>query len=420
NAGQRKLIRDYFLEHVSAKNRGTFAPLHKQIADVRKQIQALEKSTPSTLIMQEKKTGRVPTYVLKRGEYDKPDKKQRVFPEVPKAFGSLPKGAPANRLGLAKWLVSKDHPLTARVTVNRFWQQYFGTGIVKTAEDFGSQGEWPSHPALLDWLAVEFMTPSGKGGNGGGGWNVKRLHRMIVTSATYRQSSRVTPELLKRDPHNRLLARGPRFRLDAEMIRDNALAVSGLLVGTIGGPSVKPYQPKGLWHAVGYTDSNTANFSQDHGKKLYRRSMYIFWKRTAPPPTMSIFDAPSREACTARRERTNTPLQALVLMNDVQFVEAARKFAERIMTEGGKTTDERIGFAFRTCTARRPTKDELTVIKNVFQSHLAEYKKDPRAALKLLSVGESKRNEKLDPAEAAAWTMIGNLILNLDETVTKG
>jgi mono/diheme cytochrome c family protein len=408
---QNKAVLDYFLENVYTNSQATFAPLHKQVAEIQKKIDQLEKSTSSTLVMQEKTSGRVPVYVLKRGEYDKPDKTQPVKPDIPKGLGTLPKGAPANRLALARWLIGKENPLTARVTVNRFWQQYFGTGIVKTAEDFGSQGEWPSHPELLDWLATEFVSS---------GWDVKRLNKMIVMSATYRQSSKVTPDRLKRDPHNRLLSRGPRYRLDAEMIRDNALAVSGLLVRKIGGPSVKPYQPKGLWHAVGYTDSNTANFKQDHGAKLYRRSMYIFWKRTSPPPTMATFDAPSREACTVRRERTNTPLQALVLMNDKQFVEAARKFAVRIMLEGGKSVDERITFAFRSCTARKPTADEIAVIKSVFQSQLAEYKKNKAAALKLLSVGESPRNEKLDPAELAAWTMVGNLVLNLDETITKG
>ena len=412
---QHQTLRNYFLEHAYSKTRATFAKLHKQIADVNTKSQQLEKSIPSTLVMLEKSKDRVPTYVLKRGEYDKPDKTKRVYAQVPAALSIGRKQSKSNRLSLAQWLVSKDHPLTARVTVNRFWQQYFGTGIVKTSEDFGAQGEWPSHPDLLDWLARDFIDS---------GWDVKRLHKMIVMSATYRQTSIVSqagkPDLRKRDPRNRLLARGPRYRLDAETIRDNALAVSGLLVRKIGGPSVKPYQPEGLWHAVGYTNSNTANFTQDHGEKLYRRSMYIFWKRTAPPPTMATFDAPSREACTVRRERTNTPLQALVLMNDTQFVEAARKFGERILNEGGKTTEDRITFAFRSCTARRPSKEELAVIKQLFQSHLVEYRKNTAAAMKLLSVGESPRDKKLDAAELAAWTMVANLVLNLDETITKG
>jgi hypothetical protein len=246
------------------------------------------------------------------------------------------------------------------------------------------------------------------------------MQKLIVMSGTYRQSSKVTPELILKDPENRLLARGPRFRLDAEMIRDNALFLSGLLVETIGGKSVKPYQPAGLWNAVGYTDSNTANFVQDHGDNLYRRSMYTFWKRTSPPPTMASFDAPSRESCTVRRERTNTPLQALIMMNDIQFVEAARKLAERMMTEAGTNPKQRITFAFRMATSRRPTADETALFLEMYHDHLAEYRKDQKAALKLLSVGEMKRNESLDVSELAAWTMIANLILNLDETLTKG
>ncbi|MCH7990223.1 MAG: DUF1553 domain-containing protein, partial [Planctomycetes bacterium] len=355
--------------------------------------------------------------LLIRGDFNKPGKP--VEPGVPAVLA--PKGfkfkpqrgykTTGRRKALAEWLVDARHPLTARVTVNRFWQQYFGVGIVKTTEEFGSQGEWPSHPQLIDWLATEFFQ---------NGWDVKRMQKLIVMSGTYRQSSKVTPELFKKDPENRLLARGPRFRLDAEMIRDNALFLSGLLVEKIGGKSVKPYQPAGLWNAVGYTDSNTANFVQDHGDNLYRRSMYTFWKRTSPPPTMASFDAPSRESCTVRRERTNTPLQALILMNDVQFVEAARKLAERMMTEAGSKPKQRIAFAFRMATSRRPTADETAVLLEIYHVHLAEYQKDKQAALKLVSVGEIKRNEALDVSELAAWTMIANLIFNLDETVTKG
>eukprot|EP00913_Durusdinium_trenchii_P023399 g21977.t1 len=362
NAAQQKALREYFLEHACTQTKAKITPLHQQIAGIKAKLAAMEKNIPSTLVMQEKETDRLPTYVLTRGEYDQPDKSQRVTAAVPKSLGDLPKGMKNNRLALAKWLVNPQHPLTARVTLNRVWQQYFGTGLVKTAEDFGAQGEWPSHPELLDWLARDFID---------NGWNVKRLHKMIVMSATYRQSSKLvdSPKRKAVDPENRLLSRGPRFRLDAEMIRDNALAVSGLLVRKIGGPSVKPYQPKGLWKAVGYTNSNTANFKQDHGDKLYRRSMYTFWKRTSPPPSMATFDAPSREACTVRRERTNTPMQALLLMNDVQFVEASRKFAERIMHEGGKSESDRIVFGFRSVTARRPSAQELSVISNVYRSN---------------------------------------------------
>ena len=361
--------------------------------------------------MQEKTDKRVETFLLIRGEYDKPDKSQKLEPGVPASLPQMPKDVPKNRLSLARWLVDSSNPLTARVTVNRFWQQYFGIGIVKTAEEFGSQGEWPSHPQLIDWLATEFISS---------GWDVKQMQKLIVMSAAYRQSSNVTPSLYKQDPENRLLARGPRFRLDAEMLRDNALAVSGLLNPKIGGKSVRPYQPIGLWKAVGFSSSDTANFRQDHGKALYRRSMYTFWKRTSPPPSMATFDAPSRESCTVRRERTNTPMQALTLTNDVQFVEAARNLAQRMMTEGGKTTGQRITFAFRLATARPPDDAEMAVLLDVFQAHLQEYTSHKDAAAKLVSIGESKRNESLDISLLAAYTMLGNLILNLDETLTKG
>jgi hypothetical protein len=297
------------------------------------------------------------------------------------------------------------------VTVNRYWQKFFGTGLVKTAEDFGSQGESPSHPELLDWLAVEFRES---------GWDIKAMQKLIVMSGAYRQSSVVDPQKYTTDPENRLLARGPRFRLDAEMVRDNALYLSDLLIERVGGKSVKPYQPKGLWNAVGYTNSNTANFTQDHGEALYRRSMYTFWKRTSPPPTMSIFDAPSREACTVRRERTNTPMQALALMNDIQFVEAARRYARRIMTEAGETDREKIVWAFRTATSRMPDEKEIQVIQKLLTTYREKYVQNPDQAQALLSVGESPREESLDVQQQAAWTMIANLILNLDETISKG
>jgi hypothetical protein len=411
SAPQQKQLLDYFIEHVYTKTRPAFDKLHKDLATTQSQLQQLEKAIPSTLVMQEKAAGRLDTFLLIRGEYDKPDKNQKLQPGVPASLPQLPKDAPANRLALARWLVDPAHPLTARVTVNRFWQQYFGIGIVKTAGEFGSQGDWPSHPELLDWLATEFIRS---------GWDVKSMQKLIVMSGAYRQSSRVTAELYRRDPENRLLARGPRFRLDAEMIRDNALVIGGLLNRQIGGKSVRPYQPGGLWKAVGYTGSNTVNFKQDHGNALYRRSMYTFWKRTSPPPSMALFDAPSREECSVRRERTNTPMQALTLMNDVQYVEAARNFAQRMLTEGGKTPQERITYAFRTATARNPDAVEMSLFLNVLQSHLKEFRGNKEAATKLVSLGESKRDEKLDVADLAAYTMLGNLILNLDETVTKG
>jgi hypothetical protein len=340
-----------------------------------------------------------------------------VTPATPAFLPAPPKGAPPNRLGLAKWLVAPEHPLTSRVIVNRYWQTVFGTGIVKTVEDFGSQGEPPSHPDLLDWLAVEFLEK---------GWDVKSFVRMLVTSATYRQSSAATPELVARDPENRLLARGPRYRLTAEFVRDQALAVSGLLDGRIGGVSVFPYQPPGLWEelmARSDGDQFTAQkYTPSHGADLYRRSMYTFWKRTSPPPSLGAFDAPDRETCTVRRGRTNTPLQALVLMNDPTYVEAARKLAERAIKEPGAraTPDERIAFAFRLATARKPTAEELAVLKKIYDAQLAHYRSNAEAATKLLSVGESARDDKLDPIDLAAWTTVASTILNLDETITKG
>jgi hypothetical protein len=312
---------------------------------------------------------------------------------------------------LARWLVDPSHPLTGRVTVNRFWQQHFGAGIVESGDDFGARGGRPSHPQLLDWLARTFVD---------GGWDMKGLHRLIVTSATYRQSSRLTGESLQRDPENRLLSRGPRFRMDAEMIRDTALASSDLLVERVGGPSVKPYQPDGLWEAVAYPASTTARYQQGHGADLYRRSVYTFWKRTSPPPAMQIFDAPSREYCTVGRIRTNTPSAALVLMNDVQFVEAARRLAERAIQEAGPTVDDRIRYAFRLTTGRLPTDREREVLHGMYVEYGTAYREHPDLAAKLVGVGESPRDERIEIAELAAWTMIAHTLLNLDETINQG
>jgi hypothetical protein len=308
--------------------------------------------------------------------------------------------------------LAPDHPLTARVTVNRFWQHYFGAGLVKTAEDFGSQGEPPSHPRLLDWLAVQFRAD---------GWNVKKTIKRIVMSATYRQSSRVTKERLSKDPANRLLSRGPRFRLDAEMLRDQALAVSGLLVERIGGPSVKPPQPRGLWEAVGFTGSNTAIFIPDSGReKVFRRSLYTFWKRTSPPPQMNILDAPSREACIVRRERTNTPLQALLLLNERQYVAAAGALAQRALRHGGGKLETRLTFMFKLAAGRPPDSKELTELLAAYKDHLDEYTRDEKAARELIKVAELKPDSAFKPQEVAALAMIGNLILNLDEVLNKG
>ena len=405
---QQRKIREHYRDKVSQDPK--LRQAHADLATVRKEKTDLEKSLPTTLVWKEMAEAK-PAFILTRGAYDK--KGERVVRNTPAALppmASLSEGEVPTRLHLARWLVAPEHPLTARVTVNRIWQQYFGTGIVETTEDFGSQGTPPSHPRLLDWLAVDFRE---------GGWDVKRLHEKIVLSATYRQSSRITPEMIRKDPGNRLLARGPRFRIDAEMVRDNALALSGLLVPKIGGPSVKPYQPPGIWFAVGYTDSNTARFKRDDQEALYRRSMYTFWKRTAPPPTMVTFDAPSRENCTVRRSRTNTPQAALALMNDEQFVEASRGLAQRVMAEAGDSDQRRAAYGFRLATARAPSDAESAVLLDVYGSSLAKFRSDTEAASQLVAVGESKPDPKLDVASLAAWTMVANLILNLDETITK-
>jgi len=406
--GQQKAIRGYFLEFVHADARKVFDPLHKEIQEIQKKLAGLDAAIAACLVTEELAKPRI-AHVLRRGEYDKPQEK--VDRGVPAVLPPLPEGAPRNRLGLARWLVHPSHPLTARVIVNRLWQQFFGTGIVKTAEDFGIQGERPSHPELLDWLATEFIAH---------GWDVKHIQRLIVTSAAYRQSSQSPPALYQKDPENRLLARGPRYRMDAEMVRDLALAASGLLDVTIGGPSAKPYQPSGLWEAVGYTTSNTARFVQDHGPALYRRSMYTFWKRTSPPPVLSLLDAPSREVCAVRRPRTNTPVAALALLNDVQFFEAARNLAQRMMREGGPRAEERIRFGFRLTTARLPRPEEAAVLLRQYQAHVAEFRGNAAAAMKVASAGESKRDESLEAADLAAWTLVANVLLNLDESLTKG
>lgn len=364
---------------------------------------AFYRSIPTVMVMTESPTPR-DTFLLQRGAYDKPGEK--VAPGVPASLPQPPAQSPANRLGLARWITDRANPLTARVTVNRYWQSYFGVGIVKTVDDFGSQGEWPVHPELLDWLAVEFMDS---------GWNVKALQRMIVTSATYRQSSKITPELLEKDPDNRLLARGPRVRLGPEVIRDSALAASGLLVEGLGGPSVKPYQPPGLWQELAGGDG----YVQDKGDALYRRSLYTYWKRTVTPPFMANFDSPNREVCTVFESRTNTPLQALDLMNDVTFLEAARKLAERMTQEGGPSPQSRIGYGFELLLARPPKDAERQVLLDTLDSFEAKYRSDPKAADEYLAYGESRRSSNADVSELAAYTAVASLMLNLDETVTK-
>jgi mono/diheme cytochrome c family protein len=408
-AALRQRIDSEVAEAWYTKSQAALAPLRKQLVATEKERVRIEKQMPATLVFKERPTP-TPSYVLKRGEYDQ--RREQVGRETPKFLPPLSAKAKRDRLALARWLVSPEHPLTARVEVNRLWQQLFGIGIVKTTEDFGSQGEPPSHPDLLDYLAVQFREE---------GWDIKKMLKRLMMSATYRQSSRVTKDRLAKDAENRLLSRGPRFRLDAEMLRDQALFVSGLLVEKLGGPSVKPPQPAGLWEAVGYTGSNTKNFVPDHGhEKVHRRGLYTFWKRTAPPPEMNTFDAPSRESCIVRRERTNTPLQALLLMNDPQFVEAARTLAERTLKEAGATPEERLTFLFRVTTARRPDANELSELLAAYRDHLATFRRDEAKAKQLLSVGEMKADTALNPSELAAWTMIANLLLNLDEVINKG
>ena len=398
-------LRAYYLTRVAPER---LRDLHKKLKKLDGEKAKLEKEIPNTMVMREARKPRE-TFLLGRGDYR--NKKEKVQPGVPAVLPPLPSDAPGNRLGLARWLVSPSHPLTARVTVNRYWQMYFGTGIVRTSEDFGSQGEAPSHPQLLDWLAAEFVRS---------GWDVKAMQKLLVTSNAYRQSSKVTPELNERDPANRLLARGPRFRLAAELIRDNALSLSGLLADDIGGPSVFPYQPPGLWEDMSFGDIFSAQtYITGTGKDLYRRSMYTFWKRTVPPAALATFDAPDREKCTTRRARTNTPLQALALMNDTTYVEASRALAEKMIQVGGEDAEKRIEYAFRQATARRPSAEEKEVLLALANEQLNDYRRDPDAAKGLLGVGDSSYDSKLDPAEFAAWATVASTILNLDETITK-
>ena len=407
-AEQKRQLRDHFVEFAYENATPALAPLRQKLSEIEKEREAIDKQMPTTLVFKERAQPR-PAYILNRGEYDQ--HRQQVDRASPAFLPAMPKDAPRNRLGFADWLVAPNHPLTARVAVNRFWQQVFGTGIVRTSEDFGTQGEPPSHPELLDWLAAEFRDS---------GWNVKRLMKMMVMSSTYRQSSRLTPEAIARDSSNRLLARGPRYRMDAEMLRDQALFISGLLVERLGGPSVKPPQPAGLWEAVGYTGSNTANFKADTElQKVHRRSMYTFWKRTAAPPQMTTEDAPSREFCTMRRERTNTPLQALLMMNEKQYVECARGFGERAMKQPNRSPEGRIAWMFRVATGRLPEPDEAHELMSAYRDVAARFAGDDAAAKKLISIGATKADPALPPTELAAWTMTANIILNLDEVMNK-
>jgi len=398
---QREELEKFFRSSVD----GPLRDADYALAAAKAELDKFNRLIPTVMVMKE---GPVrDAFVLKRGEYDKPAEKVTMI--TPAVLPPMPKGAPQNRLGLAKWLVDPANPLVARVWVNRAWERFFGFGLSKSTENLGTQSEYPVHPELLDWLATEFVRTD---------WDMKAMQKLMVMSAAYRQSSKVTPALLEKDPDNRLLARGPRFRLTGEMIRDQALAISGLLVPTIGGPSVKPYMPDRVWDDTSkYGDLR--GYKADTGEGLYRRSFYTIWKRTAAPPTMLLFDAPTREVCTVKRSRTNTPLQALSLLNEVTFVEAARAFAEQMITHGGNTPEQRIAYGYKraTATAIDPAAQK-TLVAGVAK-RIAQFKAKPDEATALLAQGSSKADPRLNPAELAAYTTTASVLLNLDRVVTR-
>lgn len=399
----------------------------KEIAEVEETIKKLQPRAVTSVQVMQELPGRRPTYLLNRGVYDQPDTSEQLTPGLPNSLGVLPNERPADRLALARWLVSPDNTLTARVTANRLWQHHFGAGLVRTPEDFGSRGERPTHPELLDWLATELVRLN---------WDMKAFHRLVVTSATYRQESRVQSRESREtasarlsafdsqlstltDPDNRLLARGPRRRLTGAAIRDQALFASGLLSETMGGPSVKPYQPTGLWEELSFGTGKTSVdfYVQDHGESLYRRSLYTFWKRTVAPPSMAVFDGGGREMCRVSVELTNTPLQALTLQNDITFVEASRHLARRMLQDGGTSADDQLTYGWRTVLTRMPRPKELAVLRRSLDRYRSVYRDNLAAAEQLLRVGESACDARLDAAEHAAMTMVAHTLLNLDEAI---
>jgi mono/diheme cytochrome c family protein len=406
NAAHEKILQDYFESH-SPDNPRMAAQATLAKLRAAKDAYLSTAAIPTVMVLDEMDKPR-PTYILKRGQYDAPDTSQSLDPGVPEFLPPLPSGAPVNRLGLARWLVDPANPLVARVEVNRLWGRLFGTGLVTTPDNLGSQGEPPANPELLDWLATELVRT---------GWDIKALEKEIVMSATYRQSSAINAELAKRDPDNRLLDRGPRHRLSAEEIRDNALSVSGLLSLKIGGPSVKPYQPPGLWEELAGGAGEGA-YVQDTGENLHRRSLYTYRKRTVPHPTTSTFDAPTWESCTAKRSRTNTPLQALALLNDETYIEAARALAQRMMQQGGTEIDARLRYGFRLAIGRAPAPKEVERLTAAYNRYRETYVKDPAAAKTLLSVGEFSPDARLEKIDLAAYATIASVLLNLDETIT--
>ncbi|MEO6246167.1 MAG: DUF1553 domain-containing protein, partial [Opitutaceae bacterium] len=407
NDAEKNRIAQFHRDYIYGPLRGALEPEARAVRALMTEQVHYEITLPASLISRELPTPHA-AHVLIRGQYDQPG--DLVEPGTPAFLPPLIKsGSRATRLDLARWIVDPKNPLTARVTVNRFWQQLFGAALVRTPGDFGVQGEAPTHPELLDWLASEFV---------GSGWDVKQFVRLLVTSRTYRQDAAVSPALLELDPENKLLARASRHRLDAEILRDQALAIGGLLRPELGGPPVRPYQPTNIWEPVAFGGSNTKVYVQDHGAALYRRSIYSFWKRTAPAPSMSTFDAPSRESFCVGRGRSNTPLQALALMNDVQQFEAARAFAERLLLRTS-TDEDRLTQAFRSVVARAPAPAERTLLAEALAAHRAHFAKDAESASRVLVNGESKPNAALPVGEFAAWTMVANLLLNLDETVNR-
>ena len=401
---QNAKLRSYYLENVWEEGR----ELRQKITSLESDRKALNDAVITSMIMGDQESPRM-TYILDRGHYGSPRKDQEILPGVPAALSPLPEGAPSNRLGLAQWLVGDNHPLTARVAVNRYWMMFFGEGIVSTVADFGTRGATPTNQELLDWLAVDFMQS---------GWNVKRAIRQILTSGTYRQSSRTSLRHLEIDPENRYLSRSPRFRLQGEFIRDNALALSGLLNDKVGGPSVNPYQPPRIWNEVSLDGG--LFYKRDDGEKLYRRSMYTYWKRSAPNPSMVTFDAPTREKCVIQRQRTNTPLQALVTMNDITFVESARVWAQNILTSMPDASfEERLDHIFTAATSRPADAIRTRLLKRLYDSQLEHFRNNPDLAAELSKAGEYIKPDALDPAEHAALTLVTSAVLNLDEVLTR-
>ena len=397
---QKKETREFYRENFSPE----IKDLNQKLAGLRNSQKELNARIPTIRVMEEMPEPRG-TQIRVRGDYR--NKGEKVSAGVPHSLPPLPPETGTNRLALARWLVDPDHPLVSRVTVNRYWQEAFGTGLVKTGNEFGAQGELPSHPELLDWLARDFIDS---------GWNIKATLKKMVVSATYRQSSKTRPELLTRDPSNRMLARGPRFRMPAEVIRDNALVYSGLLERQVGGPSVHPYQPAGLWEDKMFGGNK---YDEGKGPELYRRSVYTLWKRTVLNPTLMTFDAPDRALCTDQRSMTCTPLQAFVTMNDKIYVETARVFAQRVMREGGETPEDRLNYAYKVVLARTPNPKERKVLTDIYEEMTVNYQKDLKSAVDLITAGDSKRAENLNELQLVAWTAVANVIFNLDETVTK-